>query len=388
MFSQSLFTLLAAGTIFALSCGKSDTPAAAKPATAAAATDEFSVVATKDLMDLVTIGKPPVSTLAGSLEVSARIEANETRMARVSAPVAGRITELNIVEGQNIKSGDVIALITSTQLSEAQANFLRAQLNRRQAERAVDRAKRLLEADVIGSAELLRREAELTQAISDLNAARDQLSLLGMPDSALGELERTRSVRSISHVKATLDGTVLERPVTPGQVVQAAETIGVLADLSTVWLVADVPEQAAGGITVGKSVEAEIPALPGLKLNGKLSFVSSTVNRDTRTVRIRMDVPNPNGRLKPAMLATVNVKDLPETHRVVPLGAIVRENNEDCVFVYWGKNKFRLRPVQLKPGSEKEKILVDGLAPGEEIALSGAFHLNNERKRQAIGGTD
>jgi cobalt-zinc-cadmium efflux system membrane fusion protein len=367
-------------------CEKAAAPEAKKEQPVAQ--DEFTVTASQDLMSLVKTGAPPVSTLEGSLEVSARIEANETRIARVSAPVAGRITDLDVVEGQNVKSGEVIAVITSTQLSEAQANYLRAQLARRQADRAVDRAKRLLAADVIGSAELQRREAELTQAVSDVNAARDQLLLLGMPEEALAELESTRTVKSISHVKATLEGTVLERPVTPGQVVQAAETICVLADLSSVWLIADVPEQAAGNVAVGKRLEAEIPSLPGFKINGRLSFVSSTVNRETRTVRIRMDVPNPQRKLKPAMLATVLVKDLPETHPVIPNAAVVRENNEDCVFVQTGPNKFRLRPVKLKPGTEKEKILVDGLAPTEQIALTGAFHLNTERKRQAIGGTD
>lgn len=371
------------------SCSKSNVSEAA-PAAAAAkkSPDVLSVKMTEGLASLVKTGEVQSAAMSGVIQIAGRIEANETRIARVSAPVSGRITDLEVVEGQNVKRNDLVAVLTSTQLSEAQAAYLRATLARRQAERAVDRAKRLLEADVIGSAELQRREAEFVQCNLDLSAARDQLRLLGMPDAAMDKLENTRTVNPSSHVQATIEGTVLQRNVTPGQMVQSAETVCVLADLSSVWLVADVPEQAAGSVTVGKLVEAEIPALPGVKIHGKLSFVSSTVNPETRTVRIRMDVANPQRRYKPAMLATMIVKDLPEMKRVLPLSAIIREENKDFVFVQTGDKSFRLRPVTLEPGNEGFKILVDGLAAGEKIALEGAFHLNTERKRQALGGTE
>lgn len=371
------------------SCSKSNVTEAAPAAKSSSQSpDVLSVKMTDGLAALVKVGEPQSASMSGVIQVAGRIEANETRIARVSAPVSGRITELDVVEGQNVKRNDLLAVVTSTQLSEAQAAYLRAALARRQAERAVDRAKRLLEADVIGAAELQRREAEFVQSNLDLNAARDQLRLLGMPDGAMDKLEVTRTVNPSSHVQATIEGTVLQRSVTPGQMVQSAETVCVLADLSTVWLVADVPEQAAGNVTVGKLVEAEIPALPGVKIHGKLSFVSSTVNPETRTVRIRMDVANPQRRYKPAMLATMTVRDLPEMKRVLPLSAIVREENKDFVFVQTGDKSFRLRPVTLEPGNEGFKILVDGLAMGEKVALEGAFHLNTERKRQALGGSE
>lgn len=370
------------------SCSKSNVSEAAPAAASKKTPDVLSVKMTDGLQSLVKTGEPQKAAMSGTIQIAGRIEANETRIARVSAPVSGRITDLDVVEGQNVKRNDLLAVVTSTQLSEAQAAYLRADLSRRQAERAVDRAKRLLEADVIGAAELQRREAELVQANLDMNAARDQLRLLGMPDASMEKLESTRTVNPSSHVQASIDGTVLQRSVTPGQMVQSAETVCVLADLSSVWLIADVPEQAAGNVAVGKMVEAEIPALPGVKIHGKLSFVSSTVNPETRTVRIRMDVPNPQRRYKPAMLATMTVKDLPEIKRVLPLSAIVREENKDFVFVQTGERSFRLRAVTLEAGNEGFKILADGLAPGEKVALEGAFHLNTERKRQALGGTE
>jgi cobalt-zinc-cadmium efflux system membrane fusion protein len=187
---------------------------------------------------------------------------------------------------------------------------------------------------------------------------------------------------------ASIDGMVLDRKVTIGQVVQPAEIAFVIADLSNVWLVADVPEQNAGNIVVGKEVEAEIPALPDLVLHGKLSFVSSRVNPDTRTVRTRMDVPNPRRKFKPAMLASMVLKDGVERQRVIPATAVVREGNEDHVFIQTDANTFVLREVTLGAEYDNTRVLMTGVEPGERIVLDGAFHLNNERKRLALQGGD
>lgn len=369
-----------------LGCGAASKP---QPETSKAGPtrDPMEITVTPELGKQILVGEPQWSQVAGTLRVAGRVEADETRIARVSAPVTGRITELSVVEGQTVSRGDIVARIHSTQLSEAQSDFLKAISQRRLAERAVDRAKRLLEADVIGEAELQRRDAELAQENAGLASLRDQLKLLGMSDAALERLETSRTVNSFAQVVATIDGTVMERKVTIGQVVQAAESVCVLADLSNVWLVADVPEQAAGAVDVGKQVEAEVPALPGMKLRGKLTFVSATVNPDTRTVRIRMDVANARRRLKPAMLATMSLLDAAENHRIVPVGAVVRESNQDYIFVQTAGQSYRLRRVSLGMELEGKYVLLEGIQPGEKVVLDGAFHLNNERKRLALQGS-
>jgi cobalt-zinc-cadmium efflux system membrane fusion protein len=175
--------------------------------------------------------------------------------------------------------------------------------------------------------------------------------------------------------------------VTVGQIVQPAEIAFMIADLSTVWVVADIPEQTAGEITVGKAVEAEIPALPGLVVKGNLSFVSAIVNPESRTVRVRMTVPNPRGRLKPAMLATMALKDRAERDLTVPATAVIREEDKDNVFVQKAPNTYVLRQVQLGGEAGDARVLLSGLEPGEKIVLDGAFHVNNERKRALQGGS-
>jgi cobalt-zinc-cadmium efflux system membrane fusion protein len=309
-------------------------------------------------------------------------------MARVSAPVTGRIMDLDVIEGQIVTRGQVLATIHSTDLSAVESTFLKADSQYQLADRAVARARQLLDAGVIGEAELQRRDTELQQAGAELSSAREQLRVLGISDEALAKLQKTRAVDSLIHVVSSISGRVLERKVTIGQIVQAAETVCVVADLSNVWLVADVPEQTAGTIRTGKAVQAEIPALPGETITGKLTYVSAIVNPETRTVRMRMDLPNPDRRYKPAMLATITLVDNAERRRIVPANAIVREGNEDNVFVQTGPEKFVLRHVTLGPEFRDGRSLLDGVSAGDKIVLDGAFHLNNERKRLLLQSSE
>lgn len=348
--------------------------------------DLMTIAPQPNLRAQLTVGEPAWAMVGMSMTVAARVEVDETRVTRAGSPLMGRITALSVQEGEHVRNGQVLALLNSTGLTDAQLGFLKALSQRQLAQRAVDRAQVLLKADVIGVAELQRREAEQQQASAELDAAEDQLSLLGMTTEGIEELRRTRVLNSVTSVRAGMDGTVLARKVTLGQVVQPADTVCEIADLSAVWLVADVPEQNAGHLAVGAAVEAEIAALPGEKVLGHLSFVSSTVNSETRTVRVRMNLPNPRRRFKPAMLATMVLKEQPQRQRMLPSSAVVREGNDEYVFVQEDANRFKLRAVVLGAEVDGRRVLVDGVTPGEKVVLAGAFHLNNERRRKSLRG--
>jgi cobalt-zinc-cadmium efflux system membrane fusion protein len=336
------------------------------------------------MLERLTLGRVAEAEVRSMIQVAGRVEADETRLARVGSPVTGRIVELEVLEGQPVKRGQVLATLTSTELSSAQLAYLKARSQQVLAESSAARARQLYQADVIGQAELQRRESELLQANAELSGARDQLKVLGMPARAIERLGSTRQVDSAAQVVSSIDGIVLDRTVTAGQVVQPADKVYVVADLSNVWLVADVPEQSAGDLAVGKRVRAEIPALPGRRIEGALSFVSATVNPDTRTIRVRMDMPNPAGEYKPAMLATMLLEGPPTLRVVVPSAAIVREDNRDHVFVQTAPDAFVLRRVSLGGEQAGGRVVNEGLRVGEPIVVDGAFHLNNERKRLAL----
>ena len=361
---------------------------AAKPAEAPGpAKDPMAVRPNGDLLRQLTVGVPVRKATTASLRVSGRVEADETRMARVSAPATGRVMELEVFPGQTVKRGQVLAKLYGTELSTAQFAFVKAVSQQGLMQRAAARAQQLLKADVIAAAEVQRREAELLEANAELSSAHDQLRVLGMSEEAITQLQQGRTVNSLTQIVATIDGTVLERKVTTGQVVQPADTLFVIADLSRVWLVADVPEQQGGAIELGKTVEAEVSAFPGQMIRGKLSFVSSIIDPETRTVRTRMDLANPRGRYKPAMLAVMELKDNPQQETVIPLTAVVREEDKDYVFIEKAPGEFVMRTVKLGAEHADARVLEEPWPAGQRLVLDGAFHLNNERRRLATQGS-
>ncbi len=353
-------------------------------AKSAMGTDSAMVAVTPAVVAQLKIGEAPLRDVAGALEVAARIETDGSRVARVGSPVAGRIIRLLALEGQNVHRGAMLATLHSTDLSDTQFSFVKAFSQRKLAQEAAGRAEQLVAADVIGRAELERRCAELLQASTEVAALRTQLRGLGMTDPALQQLENTRTLNAEYPIVTSIAGTVLERKVTIGQIVQPAEIAFMVADLSNVWLLADVPEEDAGKLQRGMRVDARIPALPGTEVRGHLSFVSPIVDPGTRTVQVRMDLPNPRGVFKPAMLASMTFLDHSEWKTTVPATALVREEDKDYVFVQIAPNKFLLREVALGGEASDQRVLESGIGKGEKIVLDGAFHLNNQRKQNAI----
>jgi cobalt-zinc-cadmium efflux system membrane fusion protein len=348
--------------------------------------DPTVITVTPDLQKQLVIGEPKVEEVAGSLQVAARIDTDASRIARIGSPVAGRIIKLLVLEGQYVHRGQALATLHSTDLSDTQFAFIKADSQQKLAQQATERAEQLVKADVMGRAELERRRAELLQASTEAQAYRTQLGVLGMTDASIRRLESTRKLNADYPIISTINGTVLDRKVTIGQIVQPAEIAFMVADLSNVWVIADVPEQSSGKLHKGMEVIVKIPALPEQEIHGKLSYVSPIVDPNIRTVQVRMDLSNPKGIFKPAMLANMTFIDASERKNTIPSTAVVREDNKDYIFVQIGPKKFMLREVSLGLESGERRVLESGVNPGEKIVLDGAFHLNNQRKQNAIKG--
>jgi cobalt-zinc-cadmium efflux system membrane fusion protein len=372
--------LILAATVAA--CG--DSKEAQKPA-AAAAVDPNVIVADATLAERLKVGTVGAAEVSEELRVPGSVGLDERRVARIGSSVTGRITKVLAFRGDEVKNGQTLATLNSTELANGQMQFLTAIADVDLKTRAVDRAKQLLAADVIGSAELQRRENELFGAQVAMKAARDQLRLMGMSSASIAAVVRTREINSVASVNATMSGSVIDRQINQGQVVQPADALYTVADLEHVWVEGEVPEQQAYLVEMGEEVRIELPALPGRQVTGKIIFISSTVNRETRTVQVRTDVLNPDRAIKPDMLANLLIRGAPQKKLVVPITAVVRESNRDYVFARTGENEFRLVQVGLGQESGKDVVVKEGLKDGDAIVLDGAFHLNNERKRKILG---
>lgn len=349
--------------------------------------DPSVVVPSPELLDQLKLSDVGTRPVAETLRVSGRIDFDEQRLARIGATVTGRVTDIDALLGQSVRKGDVLARLNSSELSSQQLAYLKAraqlELNRRNAERA----KALFEADVIGAAELQRRESEYQISKAETRAASDQLQLLGVSPAAIDRLSKQGEVNSVTPVAATMSGVVVERKLAQGQVVQPADSLFVVADLSRLWAVAQVPEQQVSQVKAGQAVSIEVPALGNEKLVGKLIFVGQTIDPETRTVLVRTELDNRDGRLKPAMLASMLIEAKPVERLVVPASAVVRESDEDHVFIAEGEGAFRLAKVKLGPEQGGVRVVQSGLKGGEKLVVDGAFHLNNERNRQEMEGS-
>jgi cobalt-zinc-cadmium efflux system membrane fusion protein len=352
----------------------------------ATAIDPLKVRLTPELAQTIRTGNPQWQQVTVQQKVAARVETDASRVARIGSTVEGRITNVLVFEGQRVHEGQVLAMLHSNALSDTQFAFVKAFSQARLAEQAAERARQLVQSDVIGKAELQKREAEVLQNATEVAALRAQLHGLGMSESAIQKLETTRKLNAEYPIIASISGTVIERKVTIGQVVQPADPAFLVADLSNLWFVAEVPEEQSGSLAVGKTVIATIPALPGESITGNLSFVSPIVNPETRTVQARMNLPNPRGVFKPDMLASMTFEESPQKGLTVPSTAVVREENKDHVFVQIRENEFRLREVELGVEVADRRVVISGVSANDSIVLDGAFHLNNKRKQDQIKG--
>lgn len=341
--------------------------------------DVFRVTAPESLLNQIQVSEVINQEMSDTLRAAGQIDFDEQALTRIGASVTGRVTHIQAALGQVVNKGDTLALINSSELSGSQLAYLKARSEKELHRRNMERAKTLYDSDVISAAELQRRESEYEIASAETRAAQDQLRVLGVSPAAIERLGSTGMIDSLASVMATIQGVVVERKVASGQVVQPSDVLFTVADLSRVWAVAQVPEQQVSQVKVGQSVSIEVPALQHEKLVGKLIFVGQIVNPESRTVLVRTELDNKHGRLKPSMLASMLIESTPVYRLVVPITAVVRQDDADHVFVEEKDKSFRLTPVKLAPEQNGQRVVLEGIKPGARIVSEGAFHLNNHR---------
>lgn len=364
-----LVTLLAAG------CGEPPAPPKKE------IQDVNSITLRPELTERIIIGQPTMVSLADKLLAPSRVEVDEERLVRIGSFVTGRITDLYVMLGDSVKIGDPLARITSPELTQAQLVYLRAYSRTIVTEKATERAHLLRAADVLPLAEVERRVSEMEIARAEFETAKDQLRLLGVDSDALKALAKHGHILPSIAIRATRNGVVIDRNVIVGQVVQPSDQLFQVADLSSVWVVGDVPERIARDVKIGQHADIHVPALGDeISFDGLIIFVADTLNPLTRTVMVRMMVENPARKLKPDMLANMHIVDNPTRSLVVPKTAVVRESNRDYVFLAQGDNKFKRVPVDLGPEVADMYPVLKGITIEQKIVVDGAFHLDNERK--------
>lgn len=345
----------------------------------------------------IQIGTARKQAILGAVVSPARVVFNADAMAHVGSAVTGRIAELRVKLGDSVKKGDVLAVVDSPELGEAQSEFLlkraaveTARPSVQLAKDAFARAKQLHEGtQSIAVSELQRREAELRTAEGSLRAAEaaataaeNKLHLYGMSQAAIAKLLSSGEIEPQYSIFAPIDGQVIEREVTLGELVRPdREALMIVADLSTTWVIADVPETRLGRIAIGSSTQIRTAA-GGQTIAGTVTYIAPALDSTTRSAKVRIEVHEGHEALRPGMFvqATIMPRQSADAVLVVPSDAVQTVAGGPAVFVpvKGEPNTFAKRSIRVGAAVAGMVPVTDGLAEGEPLVVSGSFILKAE----------
>ena len=326
---------------------------------------------------------------AGLVEASAQIEAAGDRQARVGAQVAGRITALKASVGSAVRRGSVLMVVDSPDLGRAKADFLSGLAVERVTQATAEREKALFEKKITSERDWRQAEAEAVKARAERDAAENRLHALGVSDDELGRIKTESHYTSTMPIVSPLDGVVVERSATLGQMVQPTDTLAVVMDLREVWILVDIYDRDLPQVKVGQTATARLAAYPGQEFTGRIQSIGAVVEEKTRSVKVRIALPNSDGTLKPGMFATVTLQGTTGETRdrlLVPAAAVQREGEGHVVFVKKGEHGFEARKVEVKRELGEWVELTSGVTEGDTIVTTGSFFLKAEMQKAELGG--
>jgi cobalt-zinc-cadmium efflux system membrane fusion protein len=337
----------------------------------------------------IEIGAVSMHSFSQTLEVSGRLALNEDAAARVGTIVTGRVTRVLATVGDYVKKGQALIYIHSHELLDARAGAAKAQVAVTEKEKALayaraelDRADRLLAAKALSRREQAHAAANVTAATAELEQARAELS-------RASEWLEHLSVPHDSHddivIYAPITGVVLKRDVTLGTVVNEASDLMTIANLDTLWAIAEAPQQQAASVRVGQQVEIKISTFADRLFNGRVVHIGETLNPETRTAQVRCLVNNPRGDLKSEMYATINIaSETGQQALAAPAEAVIEMQGERVAFVSPGPGLFEKRTVQT--GREQNGMIeiTGGLKPDDRIVTRGCFFIKSELLKSTL----
>jgi cobalt-zinc-cadmium efflux system membrane fusion protein len=303
------------------------------------------------------------------LEVPAHVTADPAHVVHIYPPLSGRILGLNILPGQNVAKGQVIAQLQSSDIAQARSDFEKAKIEVLRADRALARGKLLLAHDVLSQADYYELEATDQSGHSELERARQHIRELGFAEDGVSDIVALR---------APISGVVLDIGTATGEMQRSldnATSIATIANLDSVWIVGDVFERDLASLRVGRTVDVVIPAYPDLKLIGRIDNISDAIDPTTHTLKLRVVLANPNHRLKSDMFATIRVAGAPHAVFVLPSTAILHEGDQTFVFVANASGQFDKRIVTightLTSGAVQNVEVLTGLNDGDKVVTVG-----------------
>ena len=332
----------------------------------------------------LTTATVTLGTSSTDVRLPGVVEPNAYRQVAVTPLVKGRVTRVTAQLGARVRKGETMAEIYSPEIAEARTKYISAQSMLDAHDLELQRTEKLVEIGAASRQELERTHAEHAAQVAEVNSARAQLELLGVPLPGAHGTQAGDTVAATSSVPAPIDGVITERAANVGLNVDGATRLFTVVDLSTVWIVADVYERDFSRVRVGSEAAITTQAYPDTTLRGPVSYIDPQVNAATRTAKVRIEVANPRGDLRLGMFADVAiVAGEASAKPMIPRASIQQVGNRSVVYVADPQQpgRFVERAVVLGASSGQLVEVVSGLRPGEVVVTEGSFFVRAERER-------
>jgi cobalt-zinc-cadmium efflux system membrane fusion protein len=315
------------------------------------------------VLDTVVAHVQPVHD---QLTLAARIQANPTTVVHIYPPISGRVLALKVLPGQEVAKGQVVGMLQSTDLQQTRSDYEKARIEAARADLQLNRAKDLLQHQVMAQKDYDDLAAVDQAAHAELSRAVETLHILGYKETDTSDLVAIRS---------PIQGVVLDVNTATGELQRSldnATPIATIANISDVWVVADLYPRDVQAVRRGEPVEVQVSGYPDSVLHGVVDNVSDAVDPQTLTLKVRVVLANPHHRLKPQMYATVAVTNQNRTAIVLPATAVIRDGVSTYVYVQTGENKYVRRDVRVGDAHDATVEITGGLNEGDRVISTGA----------------
>lgn len=320
---------------------------------------------------------------------NAEIMYHEHAFAEVRPRVAGLVDQIAVEHGTVVRKGDLVAVIDSAEIGAIKANYLSTLPVVELAEATLERTRSLTQANALPMKDELEARTSLYRARADLLNASQRLRNLGFTDSDLAKIAQEQDTSSLVRIVAPIDGTVIERHAVPGEAVEPNHQLVAITDLSAMWALIDVYENDIERVLPGQDVTFQIAGVPGRTFHGVVEWVDAAVDPATRTIRVRAELENTDGRLKANEFGFAEIRvGEPHPARFVPADAIQLIDGNHVVFLPEPEGTYRPQRIVLESGEQLsgEEEVVWGLNAGDEVVTTGSFLLKSEMHRDQLAG--
>ncbi len=331
----------------------------------------------QDSLKYVQIEAVKVETIRPSLNLPGKITFDEDHTQRIASPIDGRVHSVLHKLGDKVKAGTPLIELTSPQVAQLESDLRKAEEDQMVAKKSLERAKALQADGAVSAKEFAQIEADQRKAEAEVARVRAQLGVLGISDKA----------SIIASLSSQVAGAVVERNVLPGQEVRAdaAQPLMTVSDLSKVWALADVYEADVSLVDPGDPAEVKVPAYPDDVFKGQVVYVGEVVDPTSRTVKVRLEFPNSEFKLKPDMFANVKIDAAEDLKCIMVPTAAVLTNGDRSEVVAASADKpdvFKIRTVKVGSELEGKVRIYEGLKEGDRIITKGALFMKQEIRDQ------